>query len=87
MIACSCSRSFAPTAETFYAPQVFTDSGTGVSWLYLLLHNCPFCKSTRALVMFDATGSEEEELDAADLVDDVEPLFSADRDYREIAAE
>lgn len=86
MIRCSCGASFAPTTATFHAPQVFTDSETGASWLYLLLHNCPVCASTRALVLFDATGGEEEELEAADLVDDCEPLFSAERDCRGFAA-
>ncbi len=84
---CSCHHSFAPSAETFHAPQVFTDHDTGIAWLYLLLFTCPACSSTRAMVMFDATSEDELEFEAADLLDDCEPLFSADRDCRGFAAE
>ena len=63
MILCSCQHHFAPTAETFNGPQLFTDHATGESWLYLLLFTCPRaeCASTRALVMFNGMGDEDEE--------------------------
>jgi len=59
-VICSCRHEFTPSAETFHGPQVFTDSETGAAWLYLLLHNCPACGSTRALVMFCDEPDEEE---------------------------
>ena len=65
MIVCSCGAKFAPTAETFHAAQVFTDQETGVSWLYLATFRCPRCSSIRSIVLFDATGGEEEELELA----------------------
>ncbi len=57
---CSCSHTFAPSAETFVAPQLFSDSDTSAVWLYLLLHNCPACGSTRTLVMFQDIESDEQ---------------------------
>ena len=85
---CSCGNTFAPTAETFYDAQFFPALHTGEPvWLYTVLHRCPACSTLRSLVMFDATGGNEEELEAAALVDDTEPLFSSERDYLEIAAE
>lgn len=55
---CSCNHEFAPSAETFVAPQFFTTE-TGAVWLYLILHNSPCCKSTRALIMFCDEPDEE----------------------------
>ncbi len=48
---CSCKHEFTPTAETYCGTQLYTES-TGAVWLYLLLHNCPSCGSTRAQTMF-----------------------------------
>ena len=85
---CSCGNTFAPTAETFYDAQFFPALHTGEPvWLYTVLHRCPACSTLRSLVMFDATGGDEEDLEAAALVDYIEPLFSAERYHREIAAE
>ncbi len=77
---CSCQHEFTPSAKTFYAPQFFPALATGEPvWLYTVLHRCPMCATLRSLVMFDATGGEEEELDAAALLDG--------SGYSEIAAE
>lgn len=61
---CSCSHVFAPTPETFHAPQLYFDLETRAVWLYLIQHRCPACRTLRSLIMFDATGDDDEQLEA-----------------------
>lgn len=68
-----CNQDFAPTPETFHAPQLFIDHRTGAVWLYLLLYRCPcllpsgeVCGSHRCLILHeDTTIGEDEEGDRA----------------------
>lgn len=66
---CSCGHKFAPSPELYKGAQVFADS-SGV-YLYALLFNCPrlkdngeTCSSTRCIVLFDATGDDDEKLES-----------------------
>jgi hypothetical protein len=52
-VRCSCNHVFATTAETYAGTQLCTDEATGAAWLILILHNCPACCSTRAIIMHE----------------------------------
>lgn len=59
---CSCHATIVCNSQTHVGMQVYRDQPSGDAWLILALFNCVACGSTRAAILHDATGDDDQRL-------------------------